>query len=160
MLHEKKDRVERAEEAHGSHSSSHITRRRGYEALSTASPTATSFPHEGSEVPVGDNDEDEDATTGKLQNLYDVTQSWRILGLSFTASGLLTVRVQPVLIMHYPSLYYTFSYRHISSQSFLMFLFSEYTLPENGCGISPPAFRMLAKVCLPYNIIVQITHFS
>jgi hypothetical protein len=79
-------------QAYVSPSGSRITRRRGYEALPSAPPTEALFTRQDTERNEEASTEAGDATIGKEQNYHDVIQSWRILGLSFGASTLLTVR--------------------------------------------------------------------
>ncbi|CAE6408806.1 unnamed protein product [Rhizoctonia solani] len=78
VLHEKQEGPRDEERTYSSSSGSRVTRRRGYEAL----------PAEESDVPdqdsVGDGEQDE-------REHYDVAQSWKILGMSFGASALLTL---------------------------------------------------------------------
>ncbi|CAE6414382.1 unnamed protein product [Rhizoctonia solani] len=76
VLNEKQEGLQDEERTYISPSGSRVTRRRGYEAL----------PAEESGLP--DRNSDEDA--GQKDH-YDVTQSGKILGLSFAASALLTL---------------------------------------------------------------------
>ncbi|KAG8686200.1 hypothetical protein FRC11_009356, partial [Ceratobasidium sp. 423] len=78
VLHEKQEGPLDEERTYITPSGSRVTRRRGYEALPTEE---SDVPDQGSV----------DGEEGGQKEQYDVTQSWRILGLSFIASALLTL---------------------------------------------------------------------
>ncbi|QRV89685.1 OPT oligopeptide transporter protein [Ceratobasidium sp. AG-Ba] len=86
VLHEKPDLFEDAEHTRVHHPESRIARRRGYEALSTADPDATTF----TQAEITQHSDTEDTGSSNDFQRYDVTTSWRILGSSFSASSLLT----------------------------------------------------------------------
>ncbi|KAG8759591.1 hypothetical protein FRC12_009722, partial [Ceratobasidium sp. 428] len=89
VLHEKPDVIEDAEQT-GDYSGSRITRRRGYAALPNAEPTTiTSAQTQSNQA--SDTIGNEDVDVGDYPYQYDVAQSYRILGISFAASSLLTL---------------------------------------------------------------------
>ncbi|QRV74989.1 OPT oligopeptide transporter protein [Ceratobasidium sp. AG-Ba] len=86
VLHEKPDLFEDAEHTRVHHPESRIARRRGYEALSTEDPDATTF----TQTETTQHSDTEDTGSSNDFQRYDVTNSWRILCSSFSASSLLT----------------------------------------------------------------------
>ncbi|KAG8719972.1 hypothetical protein FRC08_001474 [Ceratobasidium sp. 394] len=86
VLHEKQDGVEDTERAGGQHPDSRIPRRRGYDALPTAGSSVIT---QTSSAPDTAENEDTDVEDSRYQ--YNISHSWRILGMSFAASSLLTL---------------------------------------------------------------------
>ncbi|KAG9120314.1 hypothetical protein FRC07_004233, partial [Ceratobasidium sp. 392] len=91
VLHEKPSGIEDAEQATRQHPNSGLTRRRGYEALSSADPMATAEFTQAQTSQTPDTTGDEDMNLENSSYQYDVAHSWRILGTSFAASSLLTL---------------------------------------------------------------------
>ncbi|CAE6447144.1 unnamed protein product [Rhizoctonia solani] len=78
VLHDKQEGPHDEERTYITPPGSRVTRRRGYDALPT------------DESDVSDHDSVEGETEAPDEH-YDITQSWKILGLSFAASALLTL---------------------------------------------------------------------
>jgi hypothetical protein len=126
VLNEKQEGPQDEERSYISPSGSSVTRRRGYQALPAEEPG----------VPGQDSADDEEQDLGER---YDIAESWKILGSSFAASALLTVRMAfrydyAVLLTNIPTL----SSQHISFPLFSIFRYSVSTLLVNGFGIFLP----------------------
>ncbi|KAJ1307878.1 hypothetical protein OPQ81_001958 [Rhizoctonia solani] len=86
VLHEKQEGPQDEEGTYISPSGARVTRRRGYEAL----PAEESDVREPDSVE-GEGEGEGEGEEGGKKEYHDIAQSWRILGLSFVSSALLTL---------------------------------------------------------------------